>query len=255
MRDSAQHTTGSISLEQARELVSLLEAGEQAQADQLFLSLKDASNEGLFNSVGRLTRQLHNSLHDFQLDPRIEQLTADELPDAQNRLQYVIQRTEDAANRTMDAVEASLPLAEKLNTNLGDIAPQWEKLMSRDIELTEFKALCHQVDTFMRQASGDSSQLQSLLTEVLMAQDFQDLTGQVIRRVIELVQEVEVSLIELLKVFGDQERARAERRQDGEAPKKSDPIGAEGPIINPEERKDVVQGQDEVDDLLSSLGF
>ncbi|MBA3988850.1 protein phosphatase CheZ [Aliidiomarina maris] len=255
MGDSAQHTTGSISLEQARELVSLLEAGEQAQADQLFLSLKDASNEGLFNSVGRLTRQLHNSLHDFQLDPRIEQLTADELPDAQNRLQYVIQRTEDAANRTMDAVEASLPLAEKLNTNLGDIAPQWEKLMSRDIELTEFKALCHQVDTFMRQASGDSSQLQSLLTEVLMAQDFQDLTGQVIRRVIELVQEVEVSLIELLKVFGDQERARAERRQDGEAPKKSDPIGAEGPIINPEERKDVVQGQDEVDDLLSSLGF
>lgn len=255
MGDSAQHTTGSISLEQARELVSLLESGEQAQADQLFLSLKDASNEGLFNSVGRLTRQLHNSLHDFQLDPRIEQLTADELPDAQNRLQYVIQRTEDAANRTMDAVEASLPLAEKLNTNLGDIAPQWEKLMSRDIELTEFKALCHQVDTFMRQASGDSSQLHSLLTEVLMAQDFQDLTGQVIRRVIELVQEVEVSLIELLKVFGDQERARAERRQDGEAPKKSDPIGAEGPIINPEERKDVVQGQDEVDDLLSSLGF
>ncbi|MCL5050860.1 MAG: protein phosphatase CheZ [Firmicutes bacterium] len=255
MGDSAQHTTGSISLEQARELVSLLEAGEQAQADQLFLSLKDASNEGLFNSVGRLTRQLHNSLHDFQLDPRIEQLTADELPDAQNRLQYVIQRTEDAANRTMDAVEASLPLAEKLNTNLGDIAPQWEKLMSRDIELTEFKALCHQVDTFMRQASGDSSQLHNLLTEVLMAQDFQDLTGQVIRRVIELVQEVEVSLIELLKVFGDQERARAERRQDGDVPKKSDPIGAEGPIINPEERKDVVQGQDEVDDLLSSLGF
>lgn len=255
MGDTAQHTTASISLEQARELVSLLEAGEQAQADQLFQSLKDHSSEGLFNSVGKLTRQLHDSLHDFQLDPRIEQLTADDLPDAQNRLEYVMQRTEDAANRTMDAVEASLPLADKLSTNLVNIMPRWEKLMSRDIELAEFKALCHQVDTFIRQAAGDSTQLQGLLTEVLMAQDFQDLTGQVIRRVIELVQEVEVSLIELLKVFGDQERARAERSNNDNKDSKATPTGAEGPIINPDERNDVVQGQDEVDDLLSSLGF
>ena len=116
MGDTAQHISATISLEQARELVAYLEAGEQDRADQLFLSLQDASSEGLFNSVGRLTRQLHDSLQDFRLDPRIEQLTADELPDAQNRLQYVIQRTEDAANRTMDAVEASLPLADKLNS-------------------------------------------------------------------------------------------------------------------------------------------
>lgn len=266
MGDTAQHTSGTISLEQARELVAHLEAGDQDKADQLFLSLQDASSEGLFNSVGRLTRQLHDSLHDFQLDPRIEQLTADELPDAQNRLHYVIQRTEDAANRTMDAVEASLPLADKLTTDLASIMPRWEKLMSRDIELTEFKALCHQVDTFIRQAQGDSTQLQSLLTEVLMAQDFQDLTGQVIRRVIELVQEVEISLIELLRVFGDQERARAQRsgqmNGQGSQPngkdnneKKANPTGPEGPVINPEERNDVVKGQDEVDDLLSSLGF
>ena len=264
MGDTAQHISATISLEQARELVAYLEAGEQDRADQLFLSLQDASSEGLFNSVGRLTRQLHDSLQDFRLDPRIEQLTADELPDAQNRLQYVIQRTEDAANRTMDAVEASLPLADKLNSELSSIRPGWDKLMSRDIELAEFKALCHQVDTFLRDAQGDAIHLQSLLTEVLMAQDFQDLTGQVIRRVLELVQEVEISLIELLRVFGDQERARGERpgaapaiQQNGQDnnTKKTTPTGPEGPVINPEERDDVVQGQDEVDDLLSSLGF
>lgn len=272
MGDTAQHISGLITLEQARTLVQYLEAGEQSKADQLFLSLQDSSNEGLFNSVGRLTRQLHDSLQDFRLDPRIEQLTADELPDAQNRLHFVIQRTEDAANRTMDAVEASLPLADKLTSSLASIMPGWKKLMTRDIQLGEFKALCHQVDTFMQQAQDDATQLQGLLTEILMAQDFQDLTGQVIRRVIELVQEVEVSLIELLRVFGDQERARTQRRDldadsqtrlspappskgQGTQRKQTLPTGPEGPVINPEERDDVVNGQDEVDDLLSSLGF
>ena len=250
-----QADSASITLEQAQKLVSLLEAGQQKEADTYFLGLKDKSSEGLFNSVGRLTRQLHDSLSDFQLDPRIEKLTADELPDAQNRLLYVIQSTEDAANRTMDAVEASLPLADKLSTQLSEIAPDWEKLMSRDIELSEFKALCHRVDKFMKQAQGDSAHLQTLLTEVLMAQDYQDLTGQVIRRVIELVQEVEVSLIELLRVFGDQEQARAERSNTDNKKSSSSPTSPEGPVINPEERDDVVTGQDEVDDLLSSLGF
>lgn len=259
MGETAHAQLPAITLEQARELVTLLEEGKQKEADDMFLRMKDKSSEGLFNSVGKLTRQLHDSLSDFQLDPRIEQMTADDLPDAQNRLHYVMQRTEDAANRTMDAVEASLPLADQLATQISSIEPAWEKLMGRDIELSEFKALCHQVDKFIKQAKGDSAQLQGLLTEVLMAQDFQDLTGQVIRRVIELVQEVEISLIELLRVFGDQERARDERSKDDRSntdnKKKSDPIGAEGPVINPNERKDVVQGQDEVDDLLSSLGF
>ena len=255
MDNALQTDSESITLEQAQTLVSLLTDGKQKEADRFFYELKDKSNEGLFNSVGRLTRQLHESLHDFQLDPRIEKLTADELPDAQNRLQYVIERTEDAANRTMDAVEASLPLADKLSTQLSAIAPKWDKLMSRDIELVEFKALCHQVDKFMKQAQGDSTHLQTLLTEVLMAQDFQDLTGQVIRRVIELVQEVEVSLIELLQVFGDQEKARAERSNPDNKKASSNPVGPEGPVINPEKRHDVVKGQDEVDDLLSSLGF
>ncbi|MGX5913407.1 protein phosphatase CheZ [Aliidiomarina sp. Khilg15.8] len=258
MDETSQQAGPVITLEQARELVSLLEAGEQDQADALFMGLKDESSEGLFKSVGMLTRQLHDSLQDFQLDPRLEKLTADDLPDAQNRLNYVMERTEDAANRTMDAVEASLPLAEELNREIESIRPAWQKLMSRDIELHEFKSMCHQIDGFMGQVQGNSENLHMLLTEVLMAQDFQDLTGQVIRRVIELVQEVEESLIELLKVFGDQEKARAERRgpeAEKKAPPKESPTGAEGPVINPDERDDVVQGQDEVDDLLSSLGF
>lgn len=243
---------GTITLEQAKELVSLLEADKQADADKLVRDIAEAGQDELFDSIGKLTRQLHDSLQDFLQDPRLSSLTEDDLPDAQNRLQYVMQRTEDAANRTMDAVEASLPLAEEITTEVNNIQPVWQRLMSRDIELSEFKALCHQVDEFIRRSGERSSHLHTLLTEVLMAQDFQDLTGQVIRRVIELVQEVEDQLISLLTIFGEDYHKAAKEHADSKS--KSD-TGPEGPVINPDERDDVVTGQDDVDDLLSSLGF
>jgi len=91
-----------------------------------------------------------------------------------------------------------------------------------------------------------------LLTEVLMAQGYQDLTGQVIRRVIELVKEVEDSLVHMLTVFGG---AEATKTVKSSQPKVEKAIVAEGPIIDAESRDDVVSGQDDVDDLLSSLGF
>lgn len=243
---------GSITLEQAQELVALLEQGKQREADQIVHAIFDDEQDELFDSVGRLTRQLHDSLREFLHDPRLALLTDEELPDAQNRLEYVMQRTEEAANRTMDAVEASLPLAAEISQEISDIMPVWSGLMSRDIELSQFKDLCHQVDGFIKRSSERSEHLHSLLTEVLMAQDFQDLTGQVIHRVIELVHEVERQLVTLLTIFGDDYQKLVTDREQEQA---ANHIGPEGPIINPSERSDVVHGQDDVDDLLSSLGF
>jgi len=243
---------GTITLEQAQELVSLLESNKQLEADLMLRELADAGQDELFDSIGKLTRQLHDSLQEFLQDPRLSTLTADELPDAQNRLQYVMQRTEDAANRTMDAVEASLPLAAEIGAEVTAILPVWDGLMSRDIDLQQFKVLCHQVDSFIRRSGERSEHLHTLLTEVLMAQDFQDLTGQVIRRVIDLVQEVESQLISLLTIFGEDYQKAAQKHADTTV---MDKKGAEGPIIDPEAREDVVSGQDDVDDLLSSLGF
>ena len=239
-----------ISLEQARELVELLEAGNQNKANEKLDEMFDRRNDKLFTSVGQLTRDLHEALQDFQLDPRIVQLTEDDLPDAQNRLQYVIQKTEDAANRTMDAVEACLPMADDMHQKIDRLMPQWQKLMDNDIQLDEFKSLCHGVDDVLKACGSNMPQIHSLMTEVLMAQDFQDITGQVIRRVIQLVEDVEKNLIELLKLFGDDAK-----KVTKQAPKTVDKNQAEGPIIDADKRDDVVQGQDDVDDLLSSLGF
>jgi chemotaxis protein CheZ len=244
-----------ISLEDAKQLVAFLEQGDNEAARALLEASKIQDSMELFAEVGKLTRQLHDSLNTFNIDSRIVDLANEDIPDAQTRLNYVIETTEQAANRTMDAVESSMPIAEKINSSIGHILPEWKKLMTRQLELGEFKSLCHELDSFLEQASKDSSQLNDLLTEVLMAQGYQDLTGQVIRRVIQLVKEVEDSLVNMLTVFGEPESELKKVVEETSKPKKVGASEAEGPIIDAENRDDVVQGQDDVDDLLSSLGF
>lgn len=242
-----------ITLEQAKELVQLLEMGEQDIANQLVQQLGLPGSSELFAEVGKLTRQLHDSLKNFQIDPSLSNILEEDIPDAKKRLNHVIDMTEQAANRTMDAVESCLPIADQISAQLNKLLPQWQRLMNRDIALGEFKTLCHGVDSFLLQTVAESNRLNSLLTDVLMAQDYQDLTGQILRRVIELVREVEDSLIGLLTAFGSANPKLLEQKPTTIKPKTA--VTAEGPIIDAAERNDVVSGQDDVDDLLSSLGF
>lgn len=249
-----------ITLEQARQLVTFLENGEQENADKLILDTASQEQSKLFEEVGKLTRQLHEALKSFELDTRLADITSEAIPDAKKRLNYVMELTENAANKTMDAVEASLPIAQKLADEISEIKPTWDRLMNREIELGEFKVLCHSIDKFMNSSHHKTDELQTLMTNVLMAQDYQDLTGQVIRRVIELVREVEESLLHLLTAFAGQSEGIVEIEKPGKK-ETNDSIaeqtlaGPEGPIIDKETRDDVVSDQDEVDDLLSSLGF
>ena len=241
-------TTGLINLEQAHQLVAMLSDGQQQLADDFIRELAQPLQKELFDEVGKLTRQLHNPLADFQLDSRLTALAHTDIPDAKERLNNVIQMTEQAANKTMDAVEIALPVADTLLTSLASVKPAWERLMRQDIDLAEFKSLCHDVQHFMQHTEENTLRLKELLNQILMAQDFQDLTGQMIRRVIDLVREVENNLVSMLTVFGDLPETRDKSSQ-------LSGIEAEGPIMNADVRQDAVAGQDEVDDLLSSLGF
>jgi len=241
-----------ITLDQARELVQLLEMGEQDIANQLVQQLGMPGSSELFAEVGKLTRQLHESLKNFQIDPSLNNILVEDIPDAKKRLNHVIDMTEQAANRTMDAVESCLPIADQISQQLNQLLPRWQKLMKRDLELGEFKTLCHGIDAFLAETVTESNRLNQLLTDVLMAQDYQDLTGQILRRVIELVREVEESLIGLLTAFGNSNVQVIEPKV---SKRKIEANEAEGPIIDKEGRNDVVSGQDDVDDLLSSLGF
>ncbi|WMN86601.1 protein phosphatase CheZ [Vibrio parahaemolyticus] len=245
-----------ISLEQAKSLVQMLENGQQEQANMLVTSLYEGVENPMLQEIGALTRDLHDSLKQFNFDQRMTEITQDEIPDARDRLNYVIEKTELAANKTMDAVDCCLPIADNLHEGLLQVRPQWNELMRGRIELSEFKALCHRIDQLLVQVEGDSTELRGQLTEILMAQDFQDLTGQIIRRVITLVNEVEGRLVDILTVFSGNKPEEQTQVFTTSADKKNKPSSeAEGPILHPELREDAVSSQDEVDDLLSSLGF
>jgi|TARA_B100000767_G_C19655993_1_gene488917 chemotaxis protein CheZ len=242
--------SGRISLEQAKSLVLFLESGQQEAADAIVAEIQNPINSELFAEIGKLTRQLHDSLTNFQLDSRLNDLATADIPDAKERLNYVITSTEEAANKTMDAVEAIFPVVDTISEQVQAVNPAWSKLMDNKLDLKEFKSLCLDIDTLLKNTGKETRHIHSLMTDVLMAQDFQDLTGQVIRKVIELVREVEDSLINMLTAFG----ISAEAMQQKSSPKLGENL-VEGPIVNSESRDDVVEDQDDVDDLLSSLGF
>jgi chemotaxis protein CheZ len=250
-------TMNQISLEQAKLLVELLEANKQLEANQLIDEIQNSSYSELFAEIGKLTRQLHESMSNFQLDSRINDLATAEIPDAKERLNYVINRTEEAANKTMDAVETTMPILDNLSGQVKRITPAWTELMHNglkvnDLKVNDFKELCGDLDTLLKDTSKDTQKINELMNEVLMAQDFQDLTGQVIRQVIDLVREVEESLINMLTVFG----ISTEDQPEGQSKLKVGENLVEGPIVvDAKSRYDVVVDQDDVDDLLSSLGF
>ena len=238
----------------AKQLIEHLEADNEKAAKSALDSLAVISESNLFNEIGKLTRDLHDTLNSFHLDTRLTSLASHEIPDAKDRLEYVMKLTADAANTTMDAVEEGISIADTIKDKAADLDAGWQKVRNKELDGNQFRALCTLTETFISTTANDSVTLHKLLEDALMAQGFQDLTGQVIKRVIQLVHEVEESLVETIKMFGemsDYHEAVNGADKDGKDVK----VEASGPAMNAETRSDVVNSQDEVDDLLSSLGF
>jgi len=236
-------------VETTRALIVEYEAGHDEQVDELLGLLSRTREKGLFHELGKLTRDLHNAINNFTIDSRVCDLAEDEIPDAKDRLRHVISMTEDAANKTLGAIEVAMPICDNLQKDASKIHDSWTRFMQRDMEAEEFRGLCHQVDTFLTGVVEKTDIMNSGLSTVLMAQSFQDLTGQIIRRVISLVEDVEDNLVNLIRISGQKLTAKEEKRDKNKDEKLA------GPQIPGKEDSDAVTGQDEVDDLLSSLGF
>jgi chemotaxis protein CheZ len=233
-------------LEKARELVSCLESGDDEAAEKTLEQLADYSENNLFREVGRLTRELHEAINGFLLDAEISDLAQREIPDASERLSYVITMTEKSANTTLAAVEESLPLADELGEKASELSEKWNLFKGRKMTVDDFRALSGDLSSFLEIAPSYSKSLHSNLSSVLLAQDFQDLTGQIIRQVIALVTDIEEKLVQLVRISGSK---MPEQKYQSDAHK------LEGPVVPGVDQGDVVKGQDDVDDLLSSLGF
>ncbi len=243
--------TGTLSEEyivRVRTLAQTVESGNSEEAARLLDELTSLREKTLFQELGRLTREFHEALQSFRLDSRIATLTAQDFPDARERLNYVVSMTAQSANRTMTAVEESMPICESLEEQASSLRSEWSRFTKRKMNPDEFRDLSRRLGEFLDGICTDTPKLRNNLQEVLMAQDFQDLTGQIIHRVVQLVDEVENNLVELIRISG--QGMVPERAEE----KKEDRIAASGPPV-PGVDVGTVAGQDEVDDLLSSLGF
>lgn len=234
-------------LRMAKELLVALERGDDAKADKLLDEIASIRETQLFLEVGRLTRQLHDAIRSFSLDSRIFELTESDIPDAKERLHYVISMTEQAADQTLTVVEDLFPVAQSLNQQAHKLAGNWERFLVRKMPYEEFKGMSHEISQYFNESKRSLETVQNGLNEILMAQGFQDITGQIIRRVISLVEDLETSMVELIRLSGTK-RATANAATDHDLP---------GPAVPGIDDKtgDVAANQDEVDDLLSSLGF
>ena len=199
--------------------------------------------QDVFHRVGSLTRKLHDALRELGYDKSVEN-AVNALPDARARLNYIADLTGKAAEKVLGAVEASQKLNDEVSARAAALDKQWDRLYNNEMSLEEFKSHARENREFIKEISGCSNQLGGHLTDIMMAQDFHDLTGQVVAKVVTLANDLEDSLVKLLVQV-----VPAEKRE------KVDPSVLNGPVVNAEGRTDVVTNQGEVDDLLASLGF
>jgi len=261
--DSSHNSLGefeSTLKKHAQELVESLERGRFGEAVQLIHELNQTRDRGLYQEVGKLTRELHSAIVSFQIDPTMPQAEeVSQITDATERLSYVVKLTEGAANRTMDLVEASTPVLNDLASEAKALSTDWQRFMRREVAAEEFRDLVKRVDSFLTHSAEGNRKVAGHLNDILLAQDYQDLTGQVIKRVTNLVTEVESNLLKLVLMASQVDRfAGIQHDHDqlrAETDREKHPTRGEGPQIHADKREDVVSGQDDVDDLLSSLGF
>lgn len=203
----------------------------------------DSPDSLAFNRIGHLARQLHDSLRQLGYDQSLED-AARQIPDARERLTYIAKMTEQAATRVLTATEIAKPMQDQLLAISENLGGRWERMFANQLSVDEFKSLAGDTRTFFQLAPEKIRGTNAQLTEIVMAQDFQDLTGQVIKKVVDMVQTMETQLLQvLLEVMPEEKKAAA-------------PEGLmNGPVISAAGRNDVVTTQQQVDDLLESLGF
>lgn len=202
-----------------------------------------AAQEVVFNRIGHLARKLHDSMRELGLDKALEE-TARQIPDAQERLQYIAKMTEQAAAKVLNACDIAIPVQDLMAQRAQLLSAQWEKMFANQLSVDEFKQLAAASRTFFLEAPTQLATTKAQLTEIMMAQDFQDLTGQVIKRVVDMAHNFEAQLLQvLIEVMPEEKKA-------------STPDSLmNGPVINAVGRNDVLTSQAQVDDLLESLGF
>ncbi|MDP1765900.1 MAG: protein phosphatase CheZ [Methylotenera sp.] len=216
----------------------------QQQAIQVEVMPAINSNDEMLNRIGHVTRTLHDSLRGLGLEKILEQVATD-IPDARDRLAYVARMTEQAAERVLNATDAAIPLQTELASVATTLEQRWNDTLVKPSLKTEYNQIADETLAFLTLTGKNTTETKALLMDIMMAQDFQDLTGQVIKKITGLAQELEKQLVQVLIDFSP---TSTKKEADTNA------VLMNGPQIDPN-AVDVVASQEQVDDLLDSLGF
>lgn len=209
-------------------------------------------NDEVRQRIGQLTRTLHTALRELGYYQDLAG-TREQLPDARDRLAYIARVTGDAAEKVLNAVDRARNVQEELTRQAGDLHRRWQAVAAFTAGASgrstpAGRQLVDETCEFFAGVEGQTDRTNAILTDIMLAQDFHDLTGQVIRKVVTLAQSMEEQLLRLLlETTPPEQRAKVESNHAAPA------LG--GPVVNAEGRTDVVTDQGQVDDLLASLGF
>ncbi|KFK96535.1 MULTISPECIES: protein phosphatase CheZ [unclassified Serratia (in: enterobacteria)] len=205
----------------------------------------DAATAGeIIFRIAQLTRMLRDSMRELGLDQAIAQ-AAEAIPDARDRLDYVVTMTAQAAERALNCVEAAQPRQAVLESEAKALKERWDAWFADPIELADARSLVTNTRQYLERVPEHTTFTNAQLLEIMMAQDFQDLTGQVIKRMMDVVQEIEKQLLMVLMENIPEQPAKEKRPNDNLL---------NGPQLD-QQGVGVIANQEQVDDLLDSLGF
>ena len=201
------------------------------------------TDKNMYERLGGIVRLLHDSLRELGYDRALTEASS-QITDAQDRLEYVATLTEQAANKVLNTLDEGMPAQDKLSKQAQDMSGRWDALFAGKLSLDEFKALAGDSRSFAQAVSSATEAEKARLLEIMMAQDFQDITGQLIKKVVTITKAVENDLAQLLRDNAPPEtRAKLAEK---EAPAQL----MSGPSV-----PSAAMDQDNVDDLLADLGF
>jgi chemotaxis protein CheZ len=204
--------------------------------------------EDIYHRIGQLTRTLHDAMRELGYQERLADVR-DHLPDARDRLAYIARVTGDAAEKVLNSVDRARSVQDEISEGAKNLRTRWTAVavygVGGDRATPAGAALVHETCEFLADLGKQAVLTNAILTEIMMAQDFHDLTGQVIRKIVDLAQTLEEQLVRLLIDATPEEQRK--KAIDGKK--------LEGPVVNPDSRSDVIADQAGVDDLLASLGF
>lgn len=201
-----------------------------------------AGEANVHYKLGQLTRQLHDALNELGFAEKLRG-SMGELPDAQSRLSYIARLTGDAAEKVLNRVEQAKAQHDFL-------AAETKRVKTSLVKDPVAAVAKGEIMNYLDDVAHITQEADVHLTEIMMAQDFHDLTGQVIARVVNLAATIEDQLVQLLI-----QTAPPSAQPALGSPEASPRVHLAGPVVDPENTPDIVTNQSQVDDLLASLGF